>query len=125
MSNRTIAGIIASALLALAALPGACADYPEIRTLTRDDLLYVQQQDELEQYYRLSKAPGSPQLPPLSIFRYRRAKAEDLFALNARLGMPSTSNRAYAVNRGKATRSAAVRSPASCAPIVSASSGPT
>jgi murein DD-endopeptidase MepM/ murein hydrolase activator NlpD len=88
VSTRTIAGIIASALLALAALPAACADYPEIRTLTRDDLLYVQQQDELEQYYRLSKAPGSPQLPPLSIFRYRRSKTEDLFALNARLGMP-------------------------------------
>ena len=88
MNTRTIARATAFALLVLAALPGLCADYPEIRSLTRGDLLYVQHQAELEQYYRLSKAPGTPELPPLSIFRYTRGKAEDLFALNARLGMP-------------------------------------
>ncbi len=88
MSTRSTVLAAVSILLLLSALPGACADYPEMRTLTRDDLLYVQHQAELEQYYRLSKAMGSPELPPVSIFSYRKKPSEDLFALNARLGLP-------------------------------------
>lgn len=88
MRNRWVPLLISGLFLALGAAPGFPSDYPEIRILTRDDLLFVQQQAEVEQYYRLSKAVGGAQLPPLGIFTYRRRKAEDLFALNARLGLP-------------------------------------
>ena len=88
MRNRWVPLLISGLFLALGAAPGFPSDYPEIRILTRDDLLFVQQQAEVEQYYRLSKAVGGAQLPPLGIFTYRRQKAEDLFALNARLGLP-------------------------------------
>ena len=88
MRNRWVPLLISGLFLALGPAPGFPSDYPEIRILTRDDLLFVQQQAEVEQYYRLSKAVGGAQLPPLGIFTYRRQKAEDLFALNARLGLP-------------------------------------
>jgi murein DD-endopeptidase MepM/ murein hydrolase activator NlpD len=88
VNTRSPAIAAAFAFLLLAALPGSCADYPEMLTLSRDDLLFVQHQAELEQYYRLSKTMGNPELPPVSIFSYRKKKSEDLFALNARLGLP-------------------------------------
>jgi murein DD-endopeptidase MepM/ murein hydrolase activator NlpD len=88
MSNRWVPLLISGLFLALGAAPGFPSDYPEIRVLTRDDLLFVQQQAEVEQCYRLSKTIGGAEFPPLGIFTYRKQKAEDLFALNARLGLP-------------------------------------
>jgi murein DD-endopeptidase MepM/ murein hydrolase activator NlpD len=83
------------------ALPGTCLivlllcapalfalEYPEIRSLTRDDLLFVQQQAEVEQYYRASRVIGGGEAPPLGLFVYRKRAADDLFSLNARLGLP-------------------------------------
>ena len=86
--HRTSPVLTAVILLVLAALPVLAADYPEIRVLTRDDLLYVQQQAELEEYYRLSKLMGAPEIPPVSIFSYEKKKSDDIFSLNARLGLP-------------------------------------
>jgi murein DD-endopeptidase MepM/ murein hydrolase activator NlpD len=80
--------LIAALLFSLSATAVVASEYPEIRVLTRDDLLFVQHQAEVENYYRLSKVVGGAELPPLGIFTYRRKKAEDLFALNARLGLP-------------------------------------
>jgi murein DD-endopeptidase MepM/ murein hydrolase activator NlpD len=81
---------LASCLLVLLlAAPALFAfEYPEIRSLTRDDLLYVQQQDEVEQYYRASKVIGGAEMPPLGLFVYQKRRTDDLFALNARLGLP-------------------------------------
>ena len=73
-------------LLAAAALPAS--EYPEIRSLTRDDLLFVQQQAEVEQYYRASRVIGGGDAPPLGLFAYQKRRTDDLFALNARLGLP-------------------------------------
>jgi len=80
--------LILPLLFLLPAASGFAVDYPEIRVLTRDDLLFVQQQAELEDYYRLSKAVGEPELPSVSLFAYRKRADEDIFSLNARLGLP-------------------------------------
>ncbi|MCX7038746.1 MAG: M23 family metallopeptidase [Spirochaetes bacterium] len=79
---------IVALLLGLPAAPGLAADYPQMRVLTRDDLLFVQHQAELEEYYRLSQAVGEPELPMVSLFSYQKRKGEDIFSLNARLGLP-------------------------------------
>lgn len=81
---------LASCLLVLLlAAPALFAfEYPEIRSLTRDDLLYVQQQAEVEHYYRASKVIGGGEMPPLGLFVYQKRGTDDLFALNARLGLP-------------------------------------
>jgi murein DD-endopeptidase MepM/ murein hydrolase activator NlpD len=74
-------------LLRTAAQAGA-SDYPLIRVLSSDDPLFVQHQAELADYYRAAKAREPGVLPPLSIFEYRLRRDEDLFSLNARLGLP-------------------------------------
>ena len=89
---------LAAALLSAAALlfplaaasaadsPGA---YPRLRVLTRDDALYLQQQAELDQFRQVAEArgPGDRTYPALSLFEYARRPSDDLFALNARLGL--------------------------------------
>ncbi len=87
---------VAALLLSLACAVPAAADYPELRTLTRDDPLFVQLQAELDAWYRLSQdhytpVAERPAPPPLAIFSYRRRTSEDLFSLNARLNMPYDS----------------------------------
>ena len=79
-----------------------------MKTLTRDDPLYVQLQAELDAWYRsrstaspLGRATAPPwagdrtapsaerPIPsPLALFAYRRRNGEDLFSLNARLNLP-------------------------------------
>jgi murein DD-endopeptidase MepM/ murein hydrolase activator NlpD len=80
-----------SAFIAIAitvALP-CFGQYPEMRSLTRDDPLFVQLQSDIELYYRVSRErEPSSELPPLSIFTYKRKSADDLFSLNARLNLP-------------------------------------
>jgi murein DD-endopeptidase MepM/ murein hydrolase activator NlpD len=61
--------------------------YPEIRILTRDDPLYLQQQQALEDFRRLCQVRGPADFPPVDIFAYARRDADDLFTLNARTGL--------------------------------------
>lgn len=61
--------------------------YPEIRALSRDDALFVQQQSALEEFRRLSQIRGAVVFPPVDIFEYPKRAADDLFSLNARIGM--------------------------------------
>ncbi len=75
-------------LFLFAASRAAASDYPLIRVLSSDDPLFVQHQSELEDYYRIARAREPGVLPPLSIFEYHLRKGEDLFSLNARLGLP-------------------------------------
>ncbi len=91
MKHSGVPLLILAILLILPAASGVAADYPEIRVLTRDDLLFVQHQAELEDYYRLSKTVGEPELPMVSLFSYQKRKGEDIFSLNARLGLPYDS----------------------------------
>ncbi len=66
----------------------AAADYPEIRSLTRDDLFFKQLEDDVETWYRSSLLPEPRDVPEVEFFRYRRKPTEDLFSLNARLNLP-------------------------------------
>lgn len=84
-----------AAALAFSLACTAClaAEYPQMKTLTRDDPLYAQLQGELDTWYRLSQdrltpAAARPVPSPLAIFSYRRRAGEDLFSLNARLNLP-------------------------------------
>jgi murein DD-endopeptidase MepM/ murein hydrolase activator NlpD len=61
--------------------------YPEIRALSRDDALFVQQQSALEEFRKLSQVRGSVVLPPVDFFEYPKRPADDLFSLNARIGL--------------------------------------
>jgi murein DD-endopeptidase MepM/ murein hydrolase activator NlpD len=77
-------------LVSLISLPRweADAEYPEIRSLSRDDLLFIQIQDDVETWYRTSMEKQPDAAPPVSLFVYRRKPNEDLFFLNARLNLP-------------------------------------
>jgi murein DD-endopeptidase MepM/ murein hydrolase activator NlpD len=100
---------LAALLFSIACASSPAAEYPEMKTLTRDDPLYVQLQAELDTWYRLSLdpvIPGAgyrtapragdrtaasterPIVSPLALFSYRRRNGEDLFSLNARLNLP-------------------------------------
>jgi murein DD-endopeptidase MepM/ murein hydrolase activator NlpD len=83
----------------------ATPDYPQIRVLSRDDPLFVQQQSELDDFRRdtESRTSAPSPIPPLSIFEYARRKGEDLFSLNARIGVRYDT---LATLNGAATRAA-------------------
>ena len=63
-------------------------EYPQIKVLSQDDLLFVQHQSAVEDYHRLSRERVQSEMPPVSIFQYLLKKSEDLFSLNARLSLP-------------------------------------
>ena len=65
------------------------ARYPVVRVLSQDDALFVQQQAELEEFRQVmeSKSREAAVFPSLDLFEYVRKPAEDLFSLNARLGL--------------------------------------
>lgn len=65
------------------------AEYPEIKQLSNDDLLFKQLQDDIETYH-IKSAKGKPdELPPLFFYEYKQKKlTEDLFSLAARFNLP-------------------------------------
>ena len=65
------------------------AEYPEIKTLNNEDVLFRQLQDDIETYH-IQLAKGRPdQLPTLLFYQYKQKKVtEDLFFLAARLNLP-------------------------------------
>ena len=76
-------------VLAASAAPAGAVGYPLIRILSHDDALFVQQQAELEVFRQVmeSKTPQAAEFPSLDLFEYAPRPAEDLFSLNARLGL--------------------------------------
>jgi murein DD-endopeptidase MepM/ murein hydrolase activator NlpD len=85
--KRTI-GLITLFVCLLIVHAGAAARvYPEIRVLSSDDALFVQQQSALEEFRKLSQIKGDVVFPPVDIFEYPKRAADDLFSLNARIGM--------------------------------------
>jgi murein DD-endopeptidase MepM/ murein hydrolase activator NlpD len=79
---------VLAAILLLSSAGLARADgYPEIRVLCRDDALFVQQQQALEDFRRLLQVRGPVVLPPVDIFSYQKRESDDLFSLNARTGL--------------------------------------
>ncbi len=79
--------LLAAFVLLLAAGP-LFGQYPEILSLTPDDPLFKQLQDDIALAYKVSRMAEPPVLPPPAIFTYRRKPSEDLFSLNARLNLP-------------------------------------
>jgi murein DD-endopeptidase MepM/ murein hydrolase activator NlpD len=79
--------IIASVPAGSAAGLGSPAPYPAVRALTLDDPLFVQQQAELADFHQIALAKSNPVFPPVSLFSYQKRPGEDLFSLNARLGL--------------------------------------
>jgi murein DD-endopeptidase MepM/ murein hydrolase activator NlpD len=67
----------------------ASDNYPSMRILTKDDALFVQQQAELDNFRKITEArsPTKAPLPPLDLFGYAKRPSDDLFSLNARLGL--------------------------------------
>jgi len=63
--------------------------YPVVRVLSQDDALFVQQQSELEEFRQVmdSRTREAAVFPGLDLFEYVRRPTEDLFSLNARLGL--------------------------------------
>ena len=96
----------AAFLLLLALLPAAAAgaDYPRIRRLSPEDVLFQQLQADLAAYFRAvnrgspalpgyrkpasEPVPGSEGVPPLRLFSLQPAAGMDLFSLAARLNLP-------------------------------------
>ena len=73
--------------LLVAARAFGVSPYPVIRVLSQDDALFVQQQSSLEDFRRIAQTRGPVEFPPVDIFAYQRRSGEDLFSLNARLGL--------------------------------------
>ena len=63
-------------------------EYPEIRVLNRDDVLFVQLQKDIAAYHQAEALKAEEKRPSLTIFQYRRKKDEDLLAVAARLNLP-------------------------------------
>ncbi len=64
------------------------ADYPEIKSLSRDDVLFSQLQKDIAAYHQAEASKAAEKRPSLAIFQYHRKKHEDLLALAARLNLP-------------------------------------
>jgi len=81
--------VIALVLVLPCGPAGATEQYPVVRVLSHDDALFIQQQTELDEFRQVMEArTGEPGvLPRLDIFAYTRKQTEDLFSLNARLGL--------------------------------------
>ena len=107
--KRTI-GLTALSFCLLIAPAGATApQYPEIRALSRDDALFVQQQSALEEFRKLSQIRGDVVFPPVDIFEYPKRAEDDLFSLNARMGMRYDTLATLNGTAGKAAFSAKSR----------------
>jgi murein DD-endopeptidase MepM/ murein hydrolase activator NlpD len=89
VKRASLLPILAFALALPGAPAGGAEQYPVVRVLSHDDALFVQQQAELDEFRRLMESrTGEPGvLPNLDIFAYTRKQTEDLFSLNARLGL--------------------------------------
>ena len=90
MKRSVLVPVIALILQCPGSGPAAAeAQYPVVRVLTQDDALFVQQQAELEEFRQVMESKGreAALFPTLHVFEYARKPAEDLFSLNARLGL--------------------------------------
>ncbi len=89
MKRPSVLPVLALAVLLPCTPCNAGDHYPVVRVLSHDDALFVQQQTELDDFRQVMESrTGEPGvLPNLDIFAYSRRQTEDLFSLNARLGL--------------------------------------
>jgi murein DD-endopeptidase MepM/ murein hydrolase activator NlpD len=89
VKHSLIAVLSAFFLVLLCPAAHAAEQYPLMRVLSHDDALFVQQQAALDEFRQVMETrTGEPGvLPGLDVFLYARKESEDLFSLNARLGL--------------------------------------
>jgi murein DD-endopeptidase MepM/ murein hydrolase activator NlpD len=64
----------------------AAAELPQIQSLSHNDVVFSQLQQDIDSYYR---AQGNDQpLPPLRVFRYQASETDTLFSVSARANVP-------------------------------------
>ena len=87
--NRHLSTLLIAVSLLLPSAAAIAEGYPVIKVLSHDDALFVQQQAELEEFRQVmeSRTPQASVYPGLDLFEYVPRPAEDLFSLNARLGL--------------------------------------
>ena len=81
-----VALALATFLIASAAPLPAEDPYPVIKSLTNDDVLYRQLEDNVALYYQRIQNGKPP--PPLGIFAYRTRKGDDLYGIAAQVNLP-------------------------------------
>lgn len=69
----------------LIVLPAA-AELPRIRSLSHDDVVFAQMQQDIASYYRAETSDRA--LPDLRVFRYQAGKEDTIFSLSARMNVP-------------------------------------
>ncbi len=80
--------ILSSIFLLLLLNKNLFSEYPEVKLLNTDDLLFKQIQDDIEKYNMATAVNDYDRIPPLLIFRYNKEPDEDLFFLSARFNLP-------------------------------------
>ena len=85
------------ALFLILLTPTIHADYPEIGELAKNDYLFRQLQEDIEQFYQLIGNGSAIRLPPLTIYQYVNRQNLDIFRLashiNLRLSTLASLNR--------------------------------
>jgi len=84
--GRLAVGVILACLFSING-PPLHPEYPEIKALNRDNVLFVQLQKDIAAYHQAEALKAKEKRPSLTIFQYRRKKDEDLLALAARLNL--------------------------------------
>jgi murein DD-endopeptidase MepM/ murein hydrolase activator NlpD len=64
------------------------ADYPRIKSLQVNDILFAQVQKDVEGYYKAVSRRQISSAPPLAFFVYSPQQEDTLFSLSARLNLP-------------------------------------
>lgn len=64
------------------------SEYPEIKSLKSNDILYVQLQKDIERYYKAVARLDYHAVPKLTFFTYKVRKNDTLFSLAAKLNIP-------------------------------------
>ncbi len=95
MSRRTLIAVFAPSLLMLCIPPvpaqtlggaGGALPYPSLGSLGTDDLIFRQQQEQLERSYEAIQSGKTP--PDLILYSYTVKFEVDIFSLAARLNLP-------------------------------------
>ena len=66
-------------------------EYPEILQLNREDVAFIQLQNDIEAYHRLVALGREADLPALTVFQYHCRQNDDLLSLAARFNIPYDS----------------------------------
>lgn len=72
-------------LLCILSVPRLHADYPQIERLSRSDILFLQLEESVSEYYRASA--GNLEIPSLQIYAYTTKEEQSIFSLASRCNL--------------------------------------